>query len=189
MRGLARLVLTGALLAPAPALAGGSAASAAGVAAATVAGPVAVRQLADLDFGVVAADAGSAGAVVLAPGLASAAYGGGARRGCHGGADCPQPHAARFEVSGEAGRAYTIAAPENIAIAGDAAAAGNGAMPPVLQVEALRFRSASRPGAGGAGRLDAAGRDSFEMGGTLRVPAALPPARYRVSVPVIVTYG
>lgn len=193
MKLIARLVLTGAVLLPLPALAGGLPASAVGVAAATVVSPVAVRQLTDLDFGVVAANAGSGGEVVLAPGSGSATYGGGARRGCSGGVACPAPHAASFEVSGEAGRAYSIAAPDSIAVAGEVVAPGSGgsdeASPPVLRVEALHFRSASRPEAGSAGRLDAAGRDRFDLGGTLRVPAALPPARYRVSVPVIVAYS
>jgi hypothetical protein len=182
----------GALFAASPALAAGTAASASGVAAATVVSPVAVRQIADLDFGLVASNAGSAGEVLIAPGGGQAAYSGSARRGCSGGASCPAPHAASFEVSGEANRTYSIAAPESVSVPGEAASATGGpgtALPQVLQIEAFRFRSVSRPEAGAAGRLDSAGCDRFELGGTLRVPAALPPARYRVTVPVIVAYS
>lgn len=190
MSGVFRLALAAAILAPGPAMAAGAAASAGGLAAAEVVSPATVRQLADLDFGALAANAGSPGEVVLAPGGAAATYLGGARQACIARVACPAPHAARFEVSGEANRAYTIAAPESITASGLVLSPLPGeVLLPVLRVEAFRVRSASRPEAGPAGRLDAAGRDLFELGGTLRVPAALPPARYRVTVPVIVTYG
>ncbi len=187
MSGPFRLAAAAAILLPAPALAGDVAASASGAAAAVVVGPVTVRQIADLDFGTVAADAASPGWVTLEPGGGGAIYSGGARQACGTGPSCPAPHAARFEVTGEAYRAYAIAAPDSLTLAGDAIEARSPA--PVLTIERLRIRSASRPGAGPMGQLDAAGRDSFDLGGSLHLPSALAPARYRVSVEVIVTYS
>jgi len=53
----------------------------------------------------------------------------------------------------------------------------------------LMVETSSTPGTGGSGRLDEAGQDRFMVGGTLQIPARLPAAHYRASVPVIVTYG
>ena len=129
---------------------------------------------------------GSPGSVTVAPGETGADYVGGAREACGSAARCPQPHFARFEVSGEPNRSYTISAPSSISVAGLPLGAG---LAPVLLVDAIQLRSASRPDAGSAGRLGADGRDRFDLGGTLRVPATTPPAHFRLSVEVIVTYG
>ena len=172
--------------APVPALA----ASATGAAAADVVSPVAVRQIRDLDFGILAANADSAGSVKIALGGSVAIYGGGAHAACALPAPCPSPHFAQFEVSGEANRAYTIAAPARVSVAGEQI--GDGLAPgltPLLVIDDIEIRSASRPDAGRAGRLGSSGRDSFDLGGTLRLPAATPPARFRISVEVIVTYS
>lgn len=193
MRTTSAIVLWCLVVLPHPLWAGTTGTSASGAATANIVAPVAVRQIADLDFGMVAANVASAGAVVLTPGAGLAVYSGSARRGCVEGMDCPAPHAARFEVSGEAGRSYMIAAPERVAVSGKITTPETGSEaqtgPPAVWIEALRFRSASRSEAGPAGRLDATGQDWFELGGTLMVPAALPPARYRVSVQVIITYN
>lgn len=175
-----------AVLALAPALPA-LAASATGAASASVVSPIAVRQIRDLDFGAIAANGGAAGSVTIVPGRASPSYDGGAREACGSAARCPSPHFAQFEVSGEANRAYTISAPERVAVAG--VLLGPGAAPPVLVVDAIQLRPASRPDAGAAGRLDGAGTDRFDLGGTLRVPAATPPAHFRLSIEVIVTYS
>ncbi len=173
--------------APVPALA----ASATGAAAADVVSPVAVRQIRDLDFGILAANADSAGFVKIAPGGSVAIYGGGAHTACASPAQCPSPHFAQFEVSGEANRAYTIAAPAHVSVAGEQVGDGvtPGLAPPLLVIDDIEICSASRPDAGRAGRLDSSGRDRFDLGGTLRLPAATPPARFRISVEVIVTYS
>ena len=155
-----------------------------GLASARVISPVAVRELADLDFGTISS-AGS-GAVSLAPGQNRPRYTGGAGDGCAG-SRCPAPHLASFAVSGEALRGYTISIPVSLIAGG--LAAGAQVAPPALVVDTFSVRSASRPHAGHFGQLDDAGRDTFELGGRVRVPANLPPARYRVSVPVIVTYS
>jgi hypothetical protein len=190
---LAGLAALGFLIPPDAAWARAEETSATGAASATVISPVSVKQTADLDFGIIAANASGTGSVRLAPGGGVAIYRGSVRLSCIGATQCPAPHAARFEVNGEAGRSYVIAAPQRIAVPGKTAApASEGddhADAPVLWVEEFWFRSASRPDAGPAGRLDARGQDWFELGGTLLVPSALPPARYRVSVPVIVSYN
>ena len=79
----------------------------------------------------------------------------------------------------------TIAAPASVVLSGEPA----GSAAPTLRVEAIGLRSASRPDAGPAGLLDLAGRDRFDLGGTLRLSGEIAPARYRVSIPVIVTYS
>lgn len=170
-------------LTPLPALA----ANANGAASATVVKPIAVRQISDLDFGVIAANGRSAGSVTITPGRSAADYSGGARTACHSQARCPAPHVAQFEVTGEAGRAYSISAPARLSVEENPQGAGRAE--PMLVVDAIQLRSASRPGAGSAGRLDSAGIDRFDLGGTLRVPAATPPAHFRLSVEVIVTYS
>lgn len=176
-------VAAAALLLPLPALA--QPASATGTASAAVVAPITVRQIADLDFGVIAAGPGQAGSVTILPGLSDARYRGGARQACSASNECPTPHFASFEVSGEASRAYTIAAPTSVVLGGEES--GNSGL--TVRVDAIALRSVSRPDAGPAGRLDPAGRDRFDLGGTLRLPAETAPARYRVSIPVIVTYS
>jgi hypothetical protein len=190
---LAGLAALGGPILPDTGVAHAGEATASGTASATVVSSVSVKQTADLDFGIIAANASGTGSVRLPPGGGVAVYSGSVRLSCVGAVQCPTPHAARFEVSGEAGRSYVISAPQRIAVPGTSAAPASGgddpADPPALWVEELRFQSASRPDAGPAGRLDARGQDWFELGGTLLVPSALPPARYRVSVPVIVSYS
>lgn len=169
-----------------PACAAGISATTIGQASATLIAPLSVTQIADLDFGVIVANRDSAGTVALAPDTTPAQFGGGAHAGCEPALGCPVAHAAQFAVTGEAGRNYTIAAPSSIAITGEAVAGGQAQ---TLTISAITLRSASRPANGASGQLDAAGRDSFWLGGTLGVPANLPAARYRVSLQVIVTYS
>lgn len=168
-----------------------AAASATGAAAADVISPVAVRQIRDLDFGVLAANADSAGSVRIAPGGSGAIYGGSAHAACASPTQCLSPHFAQFEVSGEANRAYTIAAPAQVSVAGEQIGDGLAPRfaPPLLVIDDIQIRSASRPDAGRAGLLDGSGRDSFDLGGTLWLPAATPPAHFRISVEIIVTYS
>ena len=58
-----------------------------------------------------------------------------------------------------------------------------------LLVDAITIRSASRPDSGATGQLDAAGQDTFALGGRLIVPADLPPARIVARITVIVAYA
>ncbi|MBU6267171.1 MAG: DUF4402 domain-containing protein [Sphingomonadales bacterium] len=177
------LALAGAVVAV-PAGASGLAATAAGQARAEVVAPLVVTREADLDFGAVLAGNSAGTVTVSSAGVAS--YGGGVDAACAGGG-CAAVHAARFAVQGEGGRSYTIAVPDAVTAQGTALQVGDSAPP--LTVGGLSVRSDSRPGDGAVGQLDAAGRDGFGIGGTLQVPAGVPAARYRATVPVTVTYG
>ena len=139
-------------------------------------------QTADLDFGAIVSDRTQGGTVTIAPDGSGAAYAGGASA-VPGHAPA---HAAAFAVSGEAGRAYNVSAPDTLTITGEALGGGAAAS---LSISALSVRTTNRPASGPAGLLGADGTDSFEVGGTLILPAAATPAHYRASLPVIVTYG
>lgn len=163
---------------PVPAFASGPSAQAQGHAVATVARPIAVSGIADLDFGMVASS--GAGAVTVMAGGGPASFAGKAREACTGQSVCPAPHPARFAVSGEPSRNYRIALPDRIGVSSQGASG--------LVVTRLTVRTASRPDAGPRGKLGHEGRDSFEVGGTLEIAGALPPGHHAVSVPVSVTY-
>jgi Domain of unknown function (DUF4402) len=169
-----------------PAFAQGEIASAAGSASATVVNPIAVRPLHGLDFGTIAASSVSAGSVVITPGSTDTQYGGGVRRVC--GAGCQLPHAARFEVSGEAGRSYTVTAPASLAASSDSPGSPRNVAASALRIESIRLRTASRPSAGPAGQINIFGRDQFDLGATLQVPAGAAPAHYQANLPVIMAY-
>ena len=193
MRALAFLALLMAALPAAPAwAASGNSATATGMASATIVKPIAVATTADLDFGTVAST--GTGLVDILPINAAALYSGGAHDACDSAACAAAPtatHAASFTVSGEAGRSYTITAPQSLSIVPVPAAsdARISAMPPALLVDAITIRSASRPDSGATGQLDAAGQDTFALGGRLIVPADLPPARIVARITVIVAYA
>jgi len=161
----------------------GQTSNATGAAAAQVVKPIAAVSLADLDFGLVSSD--TAGSVTIVAGEKTARYSGGARRACDQAQTCPAEHPARFLVTGESGRSYRVAVPDRLTISG-AQGDGQGA---TLFAVALTVKTASRSADGPEGTLDAQGSDTFEIGGTLRLPAMHETARYTVSVPVIVTYS
>lgn len=156
--------------------------TATGLATATVIRPLSVSATADMDFGTITHAPGSSGTVTVTPGAAGATFADGAGAGCAG-ADCAAAHAARFAVSGEPNRNYTIQLPASITAAGTANDPGTTAPP--LIVGSLTMRSTS---GGTVPRLDASGADGFDVGGTITLPADLPPARYRASFAVMVNY-
>ena len=156
---------------------------ASGIATATVIHPLTVSQLADLDFGMVASDAGGVGSVTIAPGNSAILYEGAARPGCSADVACPAGHAARFSVTGKEGSSYSISVPSRIGARDPASDQ------PALTVESITIQTRSRPAAGATGQLDATGHDSFGVGGTLQVPAGLRAGRYRISIPVVVFYN
>ena len=166
-----------------PAIAGGLSASAIGTAQAEVAVPLVATREADLDFGAIFATTAPGTVILGADGTAS--YTGGVRPACVPGA-CGPVHPAAFAVAGEGGRAYIVTLPTAITATGTTAA---GRPAPPLAVAELTVRTASRPAAGPGGQLDATGHDRFEVGGTLHVPAGIPAAGYRATIPVMVTYG
>jgi hypothetical protein len=165
-----------------PVMAEASSATATGSASATVIQAISVVQEADLDFGVVASTPEQSASVTITAGNSVVRYGGGARQACKSNDKCPLPHAASLTVSGEPGRSYKVTAPESVGIAGSDANAA------ALIVDKISLRTASRPGGSAAGLLDRAGKDRFDLGGTLHLPPGLVPARYRISVPVVASY-
>jgi len=176
--------LLGVLAAPQAAQAASNTATATGIALATIIQPITVQMRANLDFGMVASAVSGSGTVIISPATGSASYAGSAAPACAA-APCPKPHPAQFAVRGEAGRAYTIALPASVTLTNSPQSGDSTA----LTVNMLTVRTHSRPAAGNAGLLDAAGADSFELGGTLILTPGLPSARYQVSVPVMVTYS
>jgi hypothetical protein len=155
---------------------------ASGVAMATVIRPLTVTAMADMDFGTITHLPGISGTVTVSPGSAGASFAGGASAVC-GGSDCLLAHAARFAVTGEPQRNYAIQLPGSVIATGSTTAPGGSAPP--LTITGLTIRTT---GGGSVPRLDAGGTDGFEVGGTITLPADLPPARYRASFAVIVSY-
>ena len=182
-RNLAGAILAAAIaIVPRPVMADALSATASGYASARVARPIAITGIDNLDFGMIASS--GSGTVIVGVADGTASYGGTARQACVGADICPQPHAARFEVTGEHSRNYRIALPEELRIAVNTFPR----VGTILLVAGFTVRTASQPGAGPKGRLDILGHDSFTVGGTLNIPVALPPGRYAVTVPVLVTY-
>ncbi len=164
------------------------AASAQGQAEATVIAPLVVTRVSDLDFGTVTLAPGTAGSVIIDP-ASGIRFGGGASAACiSGGSGCSLAHASRFAVRGEAGRDYSVRAPAGIMASGTLLDGSSGTAPD-LAIASIQVRTQSRPDGGFSGTLDSNGRDIFDVGGALMVPAGTPAARYRAVLPVIVTYG
>lgn len=153
-----------------------------GTATATVIRPLSVTALADMDFGTITHLPGVSGTVTVNPGTAGASFAGGTSAVCTG-SGCGIAHAARFAVSGEPQRNYAIQLPGTVTATG--AATQTGAIAPPLTISGLTLRTT---GGGSVPRLDASGTGGFEVGGTITLPADLPPARYRASFAVIVSY-
>ncbi len=180
-RSVAVAILAAAIaIVPGSAMADAGSATASGQATARVTRPIAVNGIDNLDFGMIASS--GSGTVIVGAASGVASYGGSARQACVGAVPCPQPHAARFEVTGERSRNYRISVPDELRIAGP------GSERAVLLVSGFTVRSASQPDAGPHGRLDSFGSDSFAVGGTLNISATLPPGHYAVNIPVRVTY-
>ncbi|WP_295529803.1 DUF4402 domain-containing protein [Novosphingobium sp. Chol11] len=164
------------------------AASAQGQAEATIIEPLVVTRLSDLDFGTVTLAPGTTGSVTIDP-ASGVRFGGGASAACLSGGDgCAVAHASRFAVRGEAGRDYAVSAPAGLMASGTLLD-GSPGIAPDLAIASIRVRTHSRPNSGVSGTLDGNGRDIFDIGGALIVPAGTPAARYRAILPVIVTYS
>lgn len=155
----------------------GNSASAMGTAGATVIQAIGVQPLADMEFGTITHAPGSGGAVTVTPGVAGAQFGGTASTACAGAA-CDTAHVAVFSISGEAARSYAVTLPSTINATGDQGAG-------TLTVQTLTLRSIN---GGTSPRLDASGHDRLEVGGTITLPADLPPAHYRANFAVTVNY-
>lgn len=165
-------------LAPAALAQSGTLAS--GRADAQVVIPVRAAPRTDLSFGAIVIGVAAAGSVVVAPDGSPARYVNAAKARCGGSSEC-MPHRAVFDVSGEPGRSYRVALPAKVIATGTRTGVG-------LPVSEIRMRSLNASSAVEEGRLNNAGRDSFFVGGTLRVPAGTLPDTFRADLPVIVTY-
>jgi hypothetical protein len=172
-------------LAAAPALAQTNGAQAIGSASAQIVTPLEVAREQDLAFGAVFANQ-SAGTVTVRN-TGGAIYQGGAQPACSPDA-CNIAHPALFLIHGEPGRDYRVEIPAQVLATGQSTQPGGGSAIALI-VDQLQCISESRPRAGGLGQLDTQGFDRFRIGGTLHLPAGLPPADYRAVVQVIVTYS
>lgn len=153
-------------------------ASATGVANVTVVQAIGVVPVADMEFGTITQAPGTGGTVTVAPGTAGAQFGGGVSAVCSG-AVCTTAHAAAFAITGESARSYAVSLPQAISAQADGGQSS-------LAVSALTMRSAN---GGNNPRLDSAGHDRLEIGGTIVLPANQPPAHYRASFSITVNYG
>lgn len=170
------------LLAASAGIAGAQVSATGGIDAEVLA-PLTVANIDDLDFGIVDAGDARPGRVVVTPGERGARYVG-TSAGCAAGSACPPPHPARFSVLGEPGRNYLVLVPDHLNVTGDQAMRSV-----TLEVSRIAVRVASHPAQGNRGTLDAVGRDEFEVGGQLVVPAGAPRQRYRLTIPVILQYN
>ncbi|MBI1402874.1 MAG: DUF4402 domain-containing protein [Porphyrobacter sp.] len=159
----------------------GSTTAATGRAEAEVVVPITAVSLADLSFGAIVLSASGEGSVTVAADGSAPTYANAARAGCSGRTDCA-PHPARFGVTGEPDRSYRVTLPGAIVAYGVRTGVG-------LPVSGLVMRSLNDPGGAGEGRLDNRGRDTFQVGGTLRVPAGTRPDLFRADLSVIVAYN
>lgn len=187
MRG--RLILAaGVLLFGSPALAAtGQSATATGQAQAMIITPIIAVSLNDLDFGSLTSSRTASGSVTVGS-EGGATYAGGAAPACPGGGSCGGVAPARFRVSGEAGRSYTVSAPTQISANG--ALIGGGGSAPTLAIDELTVHLDSHAGSvTSIGELDSKGEDVISVGGRLNVPAGTPPAHYRATLTVMVTYS
>lgn len=168
-----------------PSLAGPSGSTAMGEASATVVEPLTLTARAELDFGTIATS-NLGGTVVLHPFNPAPEYGGGVMNVCS--APCLAAHPAGFDVQGEAGRSYQIAYPQSLMVTPLPVASGGNGVPTPMLVDAITVKTLSRPDAGARGLLDEAGKDRFEVGGTLHVSANQAEARYATQLMVNISY-
>lgn len=169
-----------------PALAANSQTSTAlGQAQAMIVTPIIAVSLNDLDFGSLTSSETASGSVTVGS-EGGATYSGGAAPACAGGA-CAGVAPARFLVSGEAGRSYTVSAPNAITASGTLIGGGSA---PALSIDALTVHLSSHAGSvTSIGQLDDKGEDTIGVGGRLNVPAGTAPAHYRATLTVMVTYS
>ncbi|KUR71584.1 hypothetical protein AQZ52_08155 [Novosphingobium fuchskuhlense] len=170
-----------------PALAApGQSASALGQAEAVIIAPIMAVSINDLDFGSLTSSPSASGAVTVAA-EGGANYTGGASPACAGGGSCAGITPARFRVSGEAGRSYTVSGPLAITATGTLMAGGAA---PALAIDALTVHLDSHAGAiTRIGQLDDKGEDRIAIGGRLTVPAGTAAAHYRATLTIMVTYS
>lgn len=152
-----------------------------GASRAAIIKPISVTALDDLEFGGIAVGSNQGGSVTVLPETGPAEYQGAAAPVCTGAGGCTA-NPALFHVTGERGRGYTIAVPQTV----HAELVGGGG--PSLPVSDLTSRSRNLPDGHFRGVLDSGGSDEIRIGGTLAVPAATKPGKYRAEVSLVVNY-
>ncbi len=169
-----------------PALAAtGQSATALGQAQAVIVMPIIAVSLNDLDFGSLTSSRTASGSITVGA-EGGATYAGGTSPACAGGGACAGIAPARFLVSGEAGRSYTVSAPAAITATGTLLGGGSA---PALAIDALSVHLGSHAGSvTSIGQLDDKGEDRIGVGGRLNVPAGTAPAHYRATLTIMVTY-
>lgn len=183
-----RLALAALAAAAAPPALGatGQSSTALGQAQAVIVAPIIAVSLGDLDFGSLTSSQTASGTVTVGA-EGGATYAGGAGPACAGGGACAGIAPARFLVSGEAGRSYTVSAPAVITATGTLMGGGSA---PALLIDALSLHLDSHAGSvTSLGQLDDKGEDRIAVGGRLNVPAGTAPAHYRATLTVMVTYS
>ena len=175
-------------VASSPALAAsGQSATAQGQVAAVIVEPIMAVALNDLDFGSLTSSSTMSGSITV-DSLGIATYSGGAAAACAGGGACAGIAPARFLVSGEASRSYTVSAPSQIVASGTLIAGGGSARD--LAIDELSVHLDSHAGSiTSIGQLDEKGEDRIAVGGRLTVPAGTAPAHYRATLTIMVTYS
>ena len=161
--------------------------TAVGTVTATVIQPIQVRAESELDFGVLLVST-NPGEVVISPtGLRNVL---GRVVMAPGSFD-----AARFDIIGKPLAFYTVNTPttlifenEHNLFAGDVISQITGHTRRNLLVNNFTTYSQNLRGGNHHGKLDARGKDSLSVGGTLIVPADAAPGRYRGFVPISVAY-
>ena len=171
-----------------PALAAsGQSATSQGQVAAVIVEPIMAVALNDLDFGSLTSSSTTSGSITV-DSLGVATYSGGAAPACAGGGACAGIAPARFLVSGEASRSYTVSAPTQIVASGTLIAGGGTARE--LAIDELSVHLDSHAGSiTSIGQLDEKGEDHIAIGGRLTVPAGTAPAHYRATLTIMVTYS
>ncbi len=165
--------------------ASGQTSTALGQAQAMIIAPIIAVSLNDLDFGSLTSSQTASGSVTVGP-EGGATYTGGASPACAGGV-CTGVAPARFLVSGEAGRSYTVSAPAAITASGTLIGGGSA---PALSIDDLTVHLQSHAGSvTSVGQLDDKGEDRIGVGGRLNVPAGTAPAHYRATLTIMVTYS
>jgi hypothetical protein len=145
----------------------GTGASATANASATLITPIGISVTSDMDFGIVAEDAGTAGTVQLATGGGRTA-GGGATLVSGG-----TPSAAVFAVTGEANYTYSISLPSSIDLSDGAS----------HTMTVNSFVSSPTP----TGTLDGTGNETLSVGATLNIASGQAAGTYTNASDLTVT--
>ncbi|MCB2066609.1 MAG: DUF4402 domain-containing protein [Erythrobacter sp.] len=169
-----------AALIPGEGFAQSASALATGRASANVIEPMSVVSLRDLSFGALTVGRQTGGAVAISAQTAAASYDGTVIPACTGADGC-DGHTALVAISGEAGRTCRVQVPTAMIAEGQETGQR-------LEVASRAHFSRNRGTTGPRGRLDQEGSDIVSIGGSLAVPAATRPDRFRAEINLSFAY-